>query len=339
MDYGTLTYTRLGNGLTPQQWTLRIGSMTIGSAAENDVVLDDPNVARFHVRLFATADGCWATDMNSVTGTFLNQVRLQPNIRHPLRDGDTLRVGSFTIRYTRSGPPVGEPVQPPAGTQEAVRPAPTVLPPEVAAKLPQLATPIHPAPTVRRLRGNGGPPRIQRQLPRGYNMSSYLQYLPPLYQDDEFLGRFLLIFESILDPIERTVDQINHYFNPQLTPEPLLPWLASWVDVVLNEKWPLDRRRMLIKQAAELYSWRGTRRGLSQYLQIYTGVEPVITEPGGESENSLDESLPPHVFHVMLSVPDPEVIDPELVEAIIEAEKPAHAGYILEIRRAAVVQT
>ena len=43
--------------------------------------------------------------------------------------------------------------------------------------------------------------------------SSYLEYLPALYQDDEFMGQFLLIFESILKPIENTVNNAPYYFR------------------------------------------------------------------------------------------------------------------------------
>lgn len=335
MDYGILTYTQLGTGAMPQQWNLRLGSMTVGSGAENDIVLADPAVSRFHARFLATADGGWVADMNSATGTFLNQVRLLPNIRHPLRDGDTLRVGTWTIRYTRAGPPVGVSVEPPMGTYEGVQPVAQVVPPDVAAKLPQLATPIQPAPAIPRLRGNVGTQRVRRFLPNEH--SSYLQYLPPLYQDDEFMGQFLMIFESILDPLDRTIDSINHYFDPRLVPEPLLPWLASWVDVVLNEKWPIERRRELVTMAVDLYRWRGTRRGLREYLRIYAGVEPFIEEAGREERGS--PKLPKHVFRITLDVDDPADIDRDLVETIIEAEKPAFASYILEIRQALVGQS
>ena len=336
MDYGTLTYTQLGNGILPQEWYLRLGSMTMGSGSENDVQLPDPAVSRFHARFLATAEGCWVTDMSSAMGTFLNQVRLMPNIRHPLRDGDTIKIGSWTVRYNSPGPPAGEVVALPMGTSEGLRPLPQVLPPEVAAKLPQLATPIQPAPVVQRLRGNVLQ-RVRRTMPGTQDVSSYLQYLPPLYHDDDFMGRFLMIFESILDPVERTIDSINYYFDPRLVPEALLPWLASWVDVVLNEKWPIERRRELVSRAADLYRWRGTRRGLSEYLRIYTGVEPTIEEPGTEARGSAE--LPDYVFRVTLEVDDPDVIERDLVQTIIEAEKPAYIGYELVIRRRAVEQT
>ncbi|MFC1871831.1 phage tail protein, partial [Chloroflexota bacterium] len=108
--------------------------------------------------------------------------------------------------------------------------------------------------------------------------SSYLEFLPALYRDDEFMGQFLLIFESILKPIENTVDSSSLYFDALMTPEPLLPWLASWIDLTLDPSCPIERRRQLVKAAAELYRWRGTRRGLTEYLRIYTGSTPEISE-------------------------------------------------------------
>ena len=108
--------------------------------------------------------------------------------------------------------------------------------------------------------------------------SRYLDYLPAIYRDDDFMGRFLLIFESVLGPIESTVGNLPLYFDPRLAPEAVLPWLASWVGIALDPALPVARRRELVARAAELYRWRGTRRGLSEYLRICTGVVPEISE-------------------------------------------------------------
>jgi phage tail-like protein len=64
-------------------------------------------------------------------------------------------------------------------------------------------------------------------------MSHLLNYLPSIYRDDEFMEKFLLIFESILNPIVNTVDNLALYFDPGLTPEPA-SWLASWVGLALT---------------------------------------------------------------------------------------------------------
>ena len=88
--------------------------------------------------------------------------------------------------------------------------------------------------------------------------SSYLQYLPGIYSQSPFFGQFLMIFEDILGPIENVLDNISYYFDPRTAPEELLPWLASWVDLTLDENWPLQLRRDLVRKAVELFQWRGT---------------------------------------------------------------------------------
>jgi len=90
----------------------------------------------------------------------------------------------------------------------------------------------------------------------------------------------------------------------------------------------------------ELYRWRGTRRGLKEYLTVYTGVEPVITEHLGGirldgqarlGENTFLGEGRDHCFSVTLELVDTAAIDLEGVKAIIEAEKPAHTTYTLHL--------
>ena len=68
--------------------------------------------------------------------------------------------------------------------------------------------------------------------------SRLLTYLPSLYADDPFLGQFLMIFDSLWQPMERQLNQLYAYFDPRLTPSEFLPWLSTWVDLVLDENWP-----------------------------------------------------------------------------------------------------
>jgi phage tail-like protein len=173
--------------------------------------------------------------------------------------------------------------------------------------------------------------------------SSYLEYLPALFRDDEFMGQFLLIFESIMKPLENTVDNLSLYFGPLMTPEPLLPWLASWVDLTLDPTWPIERRRELVRSAAELYRWRGTKRGLTEYLRIYTGRLPEISEyiPGMTLAHEtrlgintqLGSSGAGYHFTVTLELDGNSEIDTNTVRAIIDAQKPAHTVYTLQIRQ------
>lgn len=162
--------------------------------------------------------------------------------------------------------------------------------------------------------------------------SSYLRHLPGIYHDNDFLGRFLLIFESILSPMDRMVGGIHHYLDPDLAPPETLRWLASWLGIVLDERWPEDRQRDLVRGATDLYRWRGTRRGLSTVLRLATGITPEVTE-ASVSEVRADPSLA-FRFGVRLVVPSGQEVDPSLIEAIIDLEKPAWAACDLEITSA-----
>ncbi|MBL7208492.1 MAG: hypothetical protein ISS52_00195 [Dehalococcoidia bacterium] len=184
---------------------------------------------------------------------------------------------------------------------------------------------------------------IDSQNTEAKRCSSYLQCLPALFRDDDFVGRFLCIFEDILKTLEGVVDTSAFYFDPGTTPQSFLPWLASWVGLVLDERWPETRQPELVRSVAELYRWQGTKRGLSRYLEIYTGVTPQIVEhtgtPSMQSEANTEgaTSQPDDVedqaccFSVTLDVPDTSKISADIVRRIIETEKPAHTTYVLKI--------
>lgn len=181
---------------------------------------------------------------------------------------------------------------------------------------------------------------------RDSTQSNYLQYLPALYRDDDFAGRFLSIFEEILNPIETTIDNISYYFDPDITPSSFLIWLSSWAGMVLDERWPEDKKRHLIKSAVELYRWRGTKRGLSEHIRLVTGYVPEINEQvrtavkqvivdsqSGEIPKEEPAELKAHCFSVTLNVGKKEVIDADIVRAVIDAQKPAHTAYTLKINK------
>jgi phage tail-like protein len=177
-------------------------------------------------------------------------------------------------------------------------------------------------------------------LPPDQATSSYLQYLPSIYQGDPFIGRFLMIFESILAPIERQIDAVADTLDPHLAPAELLSWIASWVGVELDGTWPLDRQRELIARAAALYRWRGTRRGLREHLRVYAGRPPLIVESftglrlGQDAALGLNARLgapAPNTIAVTVLADHPEAVDEQALRRIVEQEKPAHAGYTLEV--------
>ncbi len=185
---------------------------------------------------------------------------------------------------------------------------------------------------------------------------SYLQHMPRVYQEqDELMGRFVMLFESFWRPIEAQIDNLPYYFDPEFTPTALLPWLATWVDLTLDERWPEEKRRRLLSSAVALYRKRGTRRGLQEYLEIYTGANVQISEHGAnnfrlgsDSRLGLGVALGtlnmPHTFTVTAFLPKLDTAGlpaaeqtrleadrRRMIETIIEAEKPAHTSYNLRL--------
>ncbi|MEO6398892.1 MAG: phage tail protein [Tepidiformaceae bacterium] len=201
--------------------------------------------------------------------------------------------------------------------------APTIVQPALVVE-----PPFEPPPPPDRTRFR---PPEPTDAPPGVaeDVSSYLHYLPGIYHNNHFLGRFLLIFESILGPLDRTVENMHHYFDPFVTPPEAVDWLGTWVGLALDERWPEDRRRELIAEAVNLYQWRGTKRGLSEFLRLYTGVVPEIIEPTlREIANARGRA---YRFTVRITIPAGSRISRSLIETIIDAEKPAFAACTLEL--------
>lgn len=86
---------RIG-GSDKRTGTLASREVSIGRAAENDVVLDDELVSRLHCRLVAVEGGAVVMDEGSSNGTWLNGEPLT----HPtfLTFNDELVVGRYVLR-------------------------------------------------------------------------------------------------------------------------------------------------------------------------------------------------------------------------------------------------
>lgn len=111
---------------------------------------------------------------------------------------------------------------------------------------------------------------------------SYLRYLPAVYQEDErsrdVLERFLSLFETFFAGMERQIDQVVRTFDADVVGRDFLRWLASWLAIAAEAGWGEDRLRTLLKRAPQLYRQRGTRAGIADLVEIFTGDPPLIVE-------------------------------------------------------------
>ncbi len=71
----------------------------IGSDPENDIVLKEDVVSRFHARIRITENGeCWLKDLQSINGTTVNDVKLDTQERM-LMDSDEISFASVTMLF------------------------------------------------------------------------------------------------------------------------------------------------------------------------------------------------------------------------------------------------
>src|SRR5437764_7946625 len=105
--------------------------------------------------------------------------------------------------------------------------------------------------------------------------------LPGWLQEDRFAQPLTGGLDQVLAPIISTLDCIDAYIDTDLAPEDFLAWLGGWVGVVIDDNWPLDRRREFVRRAVQLYRIRGTLPGLKGMMEVVTGGDVQIAETGG----------------------------------------------------------
>ena len=280
-------------GTVVQRLDVTSETLTIGRLPENSLVLRDQAVSRRHAELRLDQGRALLVDVGSGSGTFVGETRLLPGQPVPIEPGAEVRIGPYVLTL------VAEVIAVPA--------APVFAPPASPARMPD-ADEIT---VVAKREGYPAPVPVD---PR----SRYLAHLPSIFQESDFLGRMLLIYEAIWEPLEQRQEHVAMYFSPTTCPAELLPWIASWLNLELDAHWPERRRRELLHEAMQLYRWRGTRYGLTRMLEICTGQSVQIAE----------DPERPYVFRI--TMPQYSDVSRDFVERLVRAHKPAHVGYVLE---------
>jgi phage tail-like protein len=296
--------------------------VTVGRLPDNGVVLSDQSVSRRHAEIRLDPSGLVVTDLGSAGGTFVGTEALLPSRPVVVPAGDPIRIGPFVLTWAT--PAIR--IEIPGKAAPAPAPPESWTPPSRASE-----------PTVAAIEA-----REQHPAPRALGpCSRYLYDLPAIFQDDgssasngggrpdmstsdspkvPFLGRMLLIFETMWEPLEQRQNQIAMYYDPRTCPAEFLSWLASWLQLAVDRHWPEPRRRRLLREAMDLYRWRGTRYGLTRMIEVCTGITPTITENEAQ----------PYTFKINVRIPPKSDVRRDFVEYLVAAHKPAHVGYILE---------
>jgi phage tail-like protein len=259
-------------------------------------------------------------DLNSSNGVWLNETRLMPRIPAELNIGDTIRVGPFLLELTeflyeedkQPEPFLGPDLSTPEDYPEAEQTGQQILP-----RIPPQAI-QH----TRHMNGHH-PRRVAGFLPGiPRDRSNWMKYLPEVFDSFEFIGRYLLIFESLAAPLFWTIDNFDLYLSPEVMPEDWIQWISSWFDLLILPELHIDKQRRIMEQLGWLFLRRGTPSGLERMLELYFEVTPEIIENGNCH------------FTVRLPLSDrleDDGLGREVADRIINSQRPSFSSYLLEI--------
>ncbi len=169
------------------------GRVRLGRGSDNDVVLPDVSVSRYHAEILREGDGWTVHDLKSTNGVEVNRVPVE---KAPLRAGDLLTVGAFEIRLEEEEPR-------PARTN-------TVMPEELDGTLAGLgnATIIRPLADFAAAYGlgaSGGNPGVVDSL-RPAPATDDPVYVHRMFGFLTRLARMLTVAESVDDVLSRVLD-------------------------------------------------------------------------------------------------------------------------------------
>jgi phage tail-like protein len=106
-----------------------------------------------------------------------------------------------------------------------------------------------------------------------------LRRLPKAYSRDRetagFLRRYLALLEGPLSELLDEAEARDVLLDPEATPEELLAWLASFLGLTVDERWPAGAVRALVGEAGALLRCRGTKGSLERMIELYLGVDGV----------------------------------------------------------------
>ena len=84
-------------------WVFSRKSIAIGRAPDNQVILPEPIISRYHAEIVNNNEtGQYkAIDLGSCCGTYLNNKKLIPHQAEILNDGDTIAIGGYKLKFSR----------------------------------------------------------------------------------------------------------------------------------------------------------------------------------------------------------------------------------------------
>jgi phage tail-like protein len=149
--------------------------------------------------------------------------------------------------------------------------------------------------------------------------------LPVGMVEDEFLVRFVSIFQTVADTVVGQIDNLPHMFDPTVAPPTMVRTLGRWIGLDwIDPSLPDALQRRIVREYFSLLRWRGTKRGMRELLELISEAPAIVEETGGMFQEG---QSPADIGHVVLRVRSTGwATEPDLLR-IVKAELPASVTF------------
>jgi len=127
-------------------------------------------------------------------------------------------------------------------------------------------------------RGAPAAAALVRALDRG---GWLVDQLPMCFAGDDFLRRFVLLFQELADGLRERIDGVDHALDATVAPPAFVRWMGQWLGVRgIDPTLPAERQRELVFGFGALLVSRGTKAGLRRAVELVTGQPVLVQDPG-----------------------------------------------------------
>jgi phage tail-like protein len=153
--------------------------------------------------------------------------------------------------------------------------------------------------------------------------------LPLSMLEDDFLTRFLGIFQEIADTFMVQVDNVEHVVDTTVAPTEMVRALGAWIGAPpIDPSLPDEVQRRIVRERGQMLQWRGTSLGLRHLLEMITDAPASIVDSGGVYAEG---EAPDNPAHVRISVGSSGwTTDDELLD-LVRGELPAAVSFELTV--------
>jgi phage tail-like protein len=156
-----------------------------------------------------------------------------------------------------------------------------------------------------------------------------IDQLPLAMLEDDFLVRFLGIFQGLADGYMLQVDNIEHVVDTTVAPDRMVRALGAWIGVPpIDPSLPEEVQRRIVREHGQMLQWRGTAMGLRHLLEMITDAPAEITDTGGVFPEG---EAPENPAHVRIRVESSGWTTEDDLLDLVRSELPASVSFELSV--------